>query len=155
MHMKNWLFLFSSLVFFQACNKATVQSQHDAVIVGGWVWAYSGVGALVEVGPSSGAMETLTFTANGSLYVSHNDSTGPSVYLGIGVPMTFLPKTIMDTLTYQLGSQPAICDTKVTYPALKTFGLVNDVYKYSISGDTLFLSGDPCLGPGASVYLRN
>jgi len=150
-----WILILIALFFLQiSCKKASNSTQNNAAFVGQWTWINSSEDNLVLINPDSGVKMTLTFTLNGKLYISHNDSFNIYGNLEVSSPLKLGPNPILDSVSYQLGNERVSCAPALIYTSLETIGSSNWIYQYHISNDTLQISGDPCLGPFASSYVK-
>jgi hypothetical protein len=126
-----WRLILVALFFLQiSCKKASNSTQNNAAFVGQWTWINSSEGNLVLLNPDSGVTMTLTFTSNGKLYISHNDSFNTYGNLEVSSPLKLGPNPILDSVSYQLGNESVSCDPVVIYHSLKTTGSSNWIYQY-------------------------
>jgi hypothetical protein len=149
------LLLLCGFLSVGGCKKAG-QAADNSAIVGKWTWVGSGVagGNSYFIAPSSGVQKALTFLADGSLYVTHNDTPGTTAFLSVYDTLGLLPNVVTNKVTFQLGSEPDGC-VFYKYPAVIVSGQTVLAYQYAIAGDTLQISGSPCLAPFTTYYIRN
>jgi hypothetical protein len=130
-----------------SCKKTAI----DARIIGKWSWVSSGYGNSILVGQSSGVQKTLLFKNDGTVTITHNDSTGNNVVLPVAAPIVLLTKSISETVTYQTISVSAGC-VNIKFPTLVINGQYG--YQYGISGDTLSITPGACLAPYATNFVE-
>jgi len=149
------LLLLCSLLSVEGCKKVE-QAIDNSAIVGKWTWVKSGFAGsnAYLMTSSSGVQKSLTFLADGTLYVLHNDSLGTQATLDVYDPLVLLSKMVVDTEMFQLGTLPDGCVLE-KYPAVIINGVTLEAYQYAISGDTLQISPGPCLAPFTTYYVRN
>jgi hypothetical protein len=149
------LFLLCSFLSVEGCKKAG-QVVDNSAIVGKWTWLGAGFagGNSYLITPSSGVQKTLTFLADGILYVTHNDSPSTNAALDVYDTLGLLPNVVVNTERFQLGNEPDGCVSD-KYPAVITTGVTVSAYQYAIAGDTLQISPGPCLAPFTTYYVRN
>ena len=154
------LLLLCSFLSFGECKKTgqakTGQAVNNSAIVGKWTWVGSGFagGNTYLITPSSGVQKTLTFLADGILYVTHNDAPGTTAALTVYDTLGLLPKVVVDTERFELGNEPDGCVVD-SYPAVITTAATVTAYQYAIAGNTLQISFTPCLAPFTTYYIRN
>ena len=149
------LLLLCSLLSVEGCKKAD-QAMDNSAILGKWTWVKSGFAGsnAYLITSSSGVQKTLTFLADGTLYVVHNDSPATYAALDVYDPPVLLRKMVVNTEMFQLGTVPDGC-VMDKYPAVIITGKTTEAYQYAISGDTLQISPGPCLAPFTTYYVRN
>jgi hypothetical protein len=150
------LLLLCSFLSVSGCKKAG-QTVDNSAIVGKWTWVGAGFAGNNPflITPSSGVQKTLTFSADGTLYVTHNDTPGTTAFLNVYDTLGLLPGVVVDTERFQLGNEPDGCVME-KYPAVIVTGWETvSAYQYLISGDTLQISFSPCLAPFTTYYTRN
>ncbi|MDR3712253.1 MAG: hypothetical protein P4L51_05515 [Puia sp.] len=148
--------LLLSLLSFGACKKNNQTAANiNASIVGEWTWTDSGFPNSTLLTSVPGVQHTLLFTKDGTLYITHNDSTGAAgLQVQAFTQLVIFPKAIVDTETFRTGYEPAACVSEL-FPTLTTVSGENQFgYQYSISGDTLQIANSPCLAPFTSFYVR-
>jgi hypothetical protein len=143
---------FGLLVFLieTSCKKA-VSPVIDAQLIGKWAWVSSGFGNDILVGQSSGVQKTLLFKNDGTMIITHNDSTGNYDVLPVEAPTVLLTKSISATATYQVISENAGC-VNIKFPTLVIEGQYG--YQYEIFGDTLQITPGHCLAPYATNFVK-
>ena len=149
--MVNWFLLLVCFSLLYSCKKDNPAI--DKRFIGTWVWQQTTEGNTVLADRSSGLEKKITFTTAGTISVTYNDSTGNGPTLMVYTADTLRSGAITATTTYQFTSlQAAPCDpAKIPSLIVQGFGS----YQYDIAGDTLLLSGSPCLAPVSSMYVRN
>jgi hypothetical protein len=139
-----------------SCNREKCcEVNSNQSVVGDWNWVGSTNGASVTVTPaSSGISKKLSFRDNGTVYITHNDSTGFSGDLLVQAPSIFqaITKTVTETDTYRTDDLPAAC-VNIKFPVIILNG--QGCYQYSVSNDTLQVSTSTCLAPYLSTYIRS
>lgn len=144
--------LFILLMFFSAGScKKNGQANNDPAIIGDWTLVRVKEGNTIIVSPDFTVQRTLSFRSDGTLYETHNDSTGATDLL-VPIPAVPLPKPIMDTAGYQTTSLPAVC-VAIKFPVIVIKGQAGCV-QYSISQDTLLISTPGCLDPVSAMYVK-
>jgi hypothetical protein len=146
-------FIFCILIIFISCKKNS-PAEINPEIIGEWSWVYAGLGNNILADQTSGIHKTLVFYSDGSLIVTHNDSTSPNNLLQVQpiAPKVLFPVAVTDTVHYSFISQTAAC-VGIKFPFLKITNQYG--YQYSISNDTLTISLDPCLAPFITVYIKS
>jgi hypothetical protein len=138
-----------------SCKKNAGEVTVSPSVVGDWVWVSSVSGGTISMTPaSSGIQKKLSFMGNGTLYITHNDSTSHPDALQVAPAPTLLgiEKTVTETATYSTADLPAVC-VNIKFPVLLVDG--QGGYQYSVSGDTLQISNSTCLAPFSSIYIRS
>jgi hypothetical protein len=138
-----------------SCNKKCCELNGSQGVVGDWVWVRSRNYITDTITPAyTGIQKKLSFRFNGTLYITHNDSTSYPYTLQVVPAPTMLgiEKTVTETATYVTADLPAGC-VNIKFPTL----VVNDQggYQYSVSQDTLQISNSTCLAPFSSIYVRS
>ena len=146
----NWFLLLLCFFFLFSCKKDTPAV--DKRFIGTWSWWQTTAGNTIFFDRSSGIEKKITFTTAGTISITYNDSTGNGPTLMVYKADTLHAGAITATTTYQFTSlQAAPCDpAKIPSLIVQGFGS----YQYHIAGDTLLLSGSPCLAPVSSMYVR-
>jgi len=122
-------------------------------VIGTWSWLHTGIGNTILADQNSGIQKTLLFNIDGTISITHNDSAANYAELQVNADYVLMANSITNTSTYQFTSQPnPPCDPyKLPVLPVKDFGS----YQYKILGDTLQISGSPCLAPVVTTYVRH
>jgi len=133
-----------------SCKKNTQINHQD--IVGEWSWQYSGEGNTILITPSAGIHRKIFFKTDGTLDITHNDSTGSAGGLQVFIPSVLLASTIVERTTYQISTFEAACVVNLKYSGITV--MPQYAYQFQISNDTLQITYPPCLAPYTSTYIR-
>ncbi len=133
-----------------SCKKATSPGI-DPQLTGKWAWVSSGFGNNILVNQSSGVQKILLFKSDGTVIITHNDSTGNNNILPVVESPKLLAGSISDTSTYQIIAESAGC-VNIKFPTLVIKGQYG--YEYAVSNDTLQIKPGICLAPYATTYVK-
>ena len=136
-----------ALLLLVACNKKSAPglSQDPALLVGSWIYVEDNA-----IAPATTLTKTMTFTANGEVYIHHNDSTdgAPNLFL---MP-TPLPAPVTDTFPYTTKLVVLSGWATGSYDGLIIKGFY---YQWRVGGDTLYITSPPSpLAGQLAWYIR-
>lgn len=136
-----------------ACKKNGQEpvAHHD--LTGEWNWTQSGYGSTMIIGPANtGVQKKLVFRPDGTFTLTHNDSIGKTLDLGVTVLSVLLPTSIVERGPYSISSIIVPCSgTKDSALVLSGQG----GYQFTVLNDTLHISPGPCLAPYMTTYIRS
>ena len=145
-----FLGLFFAFAIFSSCKKNNAETYNVIVFNGQWKWVNSGFGDNYLVTQASGVEKTVVFN-NGTVLITHNDSTSNSDFLTVSPQPVLLNKPVTDTSTYSIITASTGCvNMQYTYLKISSYS----EFEYTISNDTLRIFPGPCLAPYTTTFVK-